>query len=80
MQRWIWEKIQISSDAGRGVTFAQLRKVRVLQFGDFNSNVERSMKRALKTLADRGDVVLVSGKGGQLDPYRYTKPFSQTLR
>jgi hypothetical protein len=37
------------------------------------------MKRALKTLADRGDVVIVGGKGGQLDPYRYTKRSSQTL-
>ena len=31
----------------------------------------RSLKRALKTLVDRGEVRIVSGKGGQLDPYHY---------
>jgi hypothetical protein len=31
----------------------------------------RSIKRALKTLVDRGEVRIVGGKGGQLDPYQY---------
>jgi hypothetical protein len=26
----------------------------------------------MKTLVDRGDVLIVGGKGGQKDPYRYT--------
>jgi hypothetical protein len=33
---------------------------------------ERSLKRALKSLVDRGDVLIISGKGGPGDPYRYT--------
>jgi hypothetical protein len=33
---------------------------------------ERSLKRALKALVDRGDVLIVGGAGGPGDPYRYT--------
>ena len=33
---------------------------------------ERSIKRALKGLVDRRDVVVVGGEGGPGDPYRYT--------
>jgi len=33
---------------------------------------ERSLKRALKGLVDRGDVLVVGGEGGPGDPYRYT--------
>lgn len=32
---------------------------------------ERSLKRALKGLVDRGDVLIFGGKGGQRDPGRY---------
>jgi hypothetical protein len=32
---------------------------------------ERSLKRALKTLVDRGEVVVVKGKGRAGDPYLY---------
>jgi hypothetical protein len=32
---------------------------------------ERSMRRALKGLLDRGDVVVIDGKGGPGDPHRY---------
>ncbi len=33
---------------------------------------ERSLKRALKGLIDRGEVLVVDGKGGPGDPRRYT--------
>jgi hypothetical protein len=33
---------------------------------------ERSLRRALKGLIDRGDVLILGGKGGPGDPYRYT--------
>ena len=36
-----------------------------------NPTFERSLKRSLKALVDRGDVVF-DGKGGQTSPYRYT--------
>jgi hypothetical protein len=32
---------------------------------------DRSLKRALKELVDRGEVLIVGGKGGPSDPYRY---------
>ena len=32
---------------------------------------ERSMRRAIKGLLDRGDVVVIDGKGGPGDPHRY---------
>jgi hypothetical protein len=31
----------------------------------------RSLKRALKTLVDRGEVLIVAGMGGPVDPYYY---------
>jgi hypothetical protein len=34
-------------------------------------SVERALKRALKTLVDRGDVLIFGGEGGVGDPYRY---------
>ena len=33
---------------------------------------ERSLKRALKSLVDRGDVLIVAGEGGQRSPFTYT--------
>jgi hypothetical protein len=30
------------------------------------------LKRSLKTLVDRGDVLIISGKGGQRSPFTYT--------
>ena len=37
-----------------------------------NPTRKRSLQRSLKALVDRGDVVIVEGTGGQLDPYCYT--------
>ena len=39
--------------------------------GKLDPVFERSLKRALKGLVERGDVLIVSGKGGQTDPFRY---------
>ena len=60
------------------MSFAIIRSQVILGSGGvpcregLNPTRERSLKRSLKALVDRGDVVIVSGKGGQLDPYYYT--------
>ena len=57
--------------------FADIRAVLVINRGGKTPDdvldpfEERSAKRALKGLVDRGDVLIVGGKGGQLDPFRY---------
>jgi len=54
-----------------------IRGVAILECGDhperdrLNPTRERSLKHSLKALVDSGDVASL-GKGGQLDPYRYT--------
>ena len=77
LQREIKRILQQASDAGVGMlTFANIRAVFIMSAGGnpetdyMNQNLERSLKRSLKTLLDRGDVVFV-GKGGQKDPFRY---------
>ena len=60
------------------LSFADIRTIEIRSYGDdpyrdrLNPTRERSLKRSLKALVDRGDVVIVAGKGGQLDPYYYT--------
>ena len=39
-------------------------------------DIERSMKRALKGLVDRREVMIVGGKGRSGDPYRYAATVS----
>jgi hypothetical protein len=58
--------------------FADIRAVMVIEHGGNPENgdkmrpsVERSLKRALKGLVDRGDVLIITGKGGPGDPRRY---------
>ena len=57
--------------------FADIRAVFIKNLGGepernkLNPILERSLKRSLKALVDRGDVVFF-GEGGQTDPYRYT--------
>jgi hypothetical protein len=65
------------ADAGP-LRFTDLRAVMVIEHGGnpehgdkLRPSVERSLKRALKTLVDRGDVLIFGGEGGVGDPYRY---------
>ena len=57
--------------------FTDIRAVYVLQcggkpYGDkLPPSFERSLKRALKSLVDRGDVLILRGQGRPGDPYRY---------
>ena len=58
-------------------SFAMMREMYIEGIGGdpetdrLNPNVDRALKRALKSLVDRGDVIILGGKGGQRDPYRY---------
>ena len=60
------------------LTFASIRGVFIISAGGnpetdkLRPAVERSLKRSLKTLVDRGDVVIISGEGGQRSPFTYT--------
>ena len=78
-QRWIKDVLQRAWDEEIGLlTVAMIRTVAIGDRGGdpyrdrLNPTYERSLKRSLKSLVDSGDVVFVAGKGGQLDPYRYT--------
>ena len=79
-QRWIKDVLQRASEikiAGP-LDFAMIRAAAIRHRGGdpyrerLNPTYERSLKRSLKALVDRGDVVIVAGKGGYLDPYCYT--------
>ena len=77
-QRWIKDILQRAWDKEIGwLTFALIRGAMIMEYGGdperdrLNPTRERSLKRSLKALVDRGDVVFL-GKGGQLDPYYYT--------
>jgi hypothetical protein len=67
-QLWIKATLTLGSERFKApARFADLRDA-AWPLSDYD---ERSLKRALKSLVDRGDVVIVSGRGGVLDPYRY---------
>jgi hypothetical protein len=56
--------------------FANLRTCFLVRHGGEKGDTlepiyERSMRRALKGLVDRGDVVIIGGKGGPGDPHQY---------
>ena len=77
-QQEIKRILQRAGDAKIGMLeFASIRAVFIMSGGGnpetdkLNPTFERSLKRSLKTLVDRGDVVLL-GEGGQKDPFRYT--------
>jgi len=76
-QRLIKAILQNAPALGLGpLTFATIRQTVVAGLGGheddrLNPTFERSLKRSLKALVDRGDVVF-TGKGGQSDPYHYT--------
>ena len=78
-QRHVKDMLHRAFDAKIGaLTFAHIRGVEIMNLGGdperdkLNPSHERSLKRALKRLVDRGDVVITGGKGGVADPYRYT--------
>jgi len=79
-QRWIKDVLQRASEIviGGPLDFAFIRDIAISHRGGdsyrdrLNPTYERSLKRSLKALVDSGDVVIVAGKGGQLDPYCYT--------
>ncbi len=78
-KQWEIKRIlQRAFDAKLGMLrFADIRAVFILQAGGnpemdrMNPYFERSLKRSLKALVDSGDVLL-DGKGGQADPFRYS--------
>ena len=78
LQRRIKEMLGAAMDAEIGcLTWPHIRQVVVLDYGgkpgeSLNPTFERSLKRGLKTLVERGDVLVVGGRGGPGDPYRYT--------
>jgi hypothetical protein len=58
------------------LTWPAIRQVSVLDHGGAKTDrlrpsFERSLKRAIKSLVDRGEVLILGGKGGPGDPYRY---------
>lgn len=78
LQRKIKTLLDRSFRAGLGpLRFADIRGVFLINDGGnpvtdrLDPTHERSLKRALKTSVERGDVLIMGGKGGPADPYRY---------
>jgi molybdopterin-biosynthesis enzyme MoeA-like protein len=78
LQREIKTLLDRSFRMGLGpLRFADIRAVFLINDGGnpetdrLDPTHERSLKRALKTLVERGDVLIMSGKGGPGDPYRH---------
>jgi hypothetical protein len=79
-QRAIKAILQRTSDRGTGpLTFGQVRGIVIIEHrgrpeagSRLSPAAERSLKRAMQTLVQRGDVLIVEGAGGRKDPYRYT--------
>jgi hypothetical protein len=75
LQREIKEILDRAVDHKIPGTFAVLRGVHSMNLGggpeDRSEAQERSLKRALKGLVDRGDVVIVTGAGRSGSPYVY---------
>jgi hypothetical protein len=78
LQREIKTLLDRSFRVGLGpLRFADIRAVFVIEDGGdpesdrLDPTHERSLKRALKTLVERGDVLIFDGKGGPGDPRRY---------
>lgn len=79
LQREIKKALTAAFDKGYGgMQIAELRSWFVVRDGGdptsdkLQSTQERSLKRALKALMDRGEVLVIAGKGGPGDPRRYT--------
>jgi hypothetical protein len=75
IKRMIWAAEDYG--AASGIRFADMRNAIVTRKGGAPSRDklrpthERSLKRAMKTLVDRGDVLIIGGNGRPGDPYRY---------
>jgi hypothetical protein len=62
------------------VTFADIRKATAVRHGgSLRPTFERSLKRAVKTLTERGELAIVQGDGGRWSPYRYATRETVTL-
>jgi hypothetical protein len=78
LQLRIKQMVQKAADNDIGcLTWPHIRQVLVFDCGGAPGDTlkltfERSAKRALHSLVKRGDVLVVGGKGGPSDPYRYT--------
>ena len=77
LQRKIKRILQRTWDADLpALPFASIREVFIVSAGGnpetdrMNPNFERSLKRSLRSLVDRGDVIR-GGAGGQKNPFRY---------
>jgi hypothetical protein len=56
------------------VTFADIRNSTAMRNGGhIRPTFERSLKRAVKTLTERGDLVIVRGRGGRWSPYHFVR-------
>src|SRR5262245_5644449 len=72
LQHSIKLMIWAAEDYGaRGIRFADIRNAIELDRDKLRPTHERSLKRAMKTLVDRGDVLISGGNGRPGDPYRY---------
>jgi hypothetical protein len=79
LQRQVKEVLDRALDIGSGaLPFVRLRDFFVIEHGGrpedgdrLSEAQERSLKRVLKGLVDRGDVLIVGGNGGRRDPRRY---------
>lgn len=79
LQREIKRMLTRAHEVDTGaLRFTDMRAVLVINHGGkpekgdtLQPTHERSLKRALKGLVDRGDVLIVGGKGGPGDPRRY---------
>jgi hypothetical protein len=75
LQRHIKAYLQSSYAAGSGPrTFAHF--CRHLMSQERSTRLDptylRSIKRGLKSLVNRGDIIIVKGVGGPIDPYHYS--------
>jgi hypothetical protein len=78
LQRDIKQMLDRAFDAVGPLRFADIRALFIVHYGGkpdqgdkLRHSRERSLKRALKGLADRGEILIASGSGGPGDPRRY---------
>ena len=77
LQREIKRALTVVFDNDYGaMRFADIRTWFVIRYGGkeddkLSPTHERSLKRALKGLIDKGEVLIIDGKGGPGDPRRY---------
>jgi hypothetical protein len=76
LQREIKDALAFLWNNKQPTRFANVRTYFVIRHGGEEGDTlepvfERSLRRALKGLLDRGDVVVIDGKGGPGDPHQY---------